>query len=172
MSKISERIDKWTERSKSTIYNKPPLLLNDNKSQNVYVEGVDEDMTSLIRANIKLYFNNVNKDIKELANKFFIKEFKTDVKNIIAFGKSSEVSEAFLEGFIPFVTVSHGQEIIKSAKCYNSFDPDEYKRSMYNLSTCGLVVHETCLSSWLCILEKLGSPEYTIIYSKHKNDKI
>lgn len=175
MSNLSDTIAKWNEHeSNRSIIRSKKVILNEINGKTIYVEVVDTDTNLVIKGHIKTYYYNPNKDEKEKANKFFIDKYGINIKSILAFGETNTISETFLQSFIPFVNIVIEEKDrskptvvrkIRSAKCYQQEDYD-YANALHDKSTCGLVIHESCLSSWLCILEKLGKPTHTIIYGK------
>lgn len=82
-------------------------------------------------------------------------------KDIIAFGETSRISHQLLSKFIDRKDMKHqlgnGQFTESVAyKCFASKgDPFSYGTTIY---------HEDKQSSWNCLMQVLGNPEYVLIY--------
>lgn len=71
------------------------------------------------------------------------------VRDVIAYGKPYEVTEAQIKKFIP---KRNGRDR-DMCMCYNPATPDYVFKNHYDV-----------LSSWNCVIEKLGMPEFCIMY--------
>jgi len=109
-----------------------------NSIHNIKIKPIDEEDVDAIRNYIRM-FKQDKSITKEFRNRFNI-----DLKSLIAFGDTKDVSTSLLREIIP--KLKNGEFL-----CYIVPKPL-------------IVMHEDLTSSWNCLLLKCGKPKYVIIY--------
>ena len=115
-----------------------------NEDTNIYIRIIDEEDDSFIKDAISKPKLEAAEDINN--------RFGLNIKNIICFGNTNEVTNKLLNDIIPEIDYPLAPRAkSKSYKCYCNDNPS-------------IVLHEDTTSSWNCLMLTLNNPKYVLIY--------
>jgi hypothetical protein len=121
-----------------------------NADLNYYMILLTDEQMSILD---HIYDNLKHPDSKGL----MIKTFNIEIKNVIAYGNTKEVTKSML------------REIIPEYKDGNLPRPHTAHYKCYATNKPSIVIHEDPESSWKCLLNTINNPEFVLIYKDVKN---
>jgi hypothetical protein len=93
-------------------------------------------------------------------------EYGMHIENLIVYGDSNVASHHVLKDVIDSRVYIHrlGDDVNEQIKAYKCFDTPnaEYRIGI-------TAIHSDSLSSWKCLLIKIGNPKFTIVYKIEKD---
>jgi len=108
---------------------------------------ITEDENNLIKTLIKDYGNKQNQEQ-------FKKLFNTEISRTVMFGSTDDVTISSLRSIIPTVNYRlMPRHESGSYRCYANENPS-------------IILHENVESSWNCLMQVSGRPQYVLIYKK------
>ena len=127
---------------------KNPYEVLVNPYKDIFLKAIDEEDVLFIKDVV----NDYKKGVKRNAD--FMQKFGIELKSVMSYGKTDEVSRKMLDELIPEETYPLApRPREKSYYCYASKAPS-------------IVLHEEITSAWQCLMNTLGNPEYALIYKK------
>ena len=92
-----------------------------------------------------------------LRNSDFKKEFGVYPTDIHLVGETSKIDNTFIQSYIDFKEIKTSESVgfKRSFKCFCGHE--------FGLDYTETILHPTGLSSWDCLMAKLGCPEYAIV---------
>jgi len=137
---------------------------------------VSEEYITNLKADMEDLNTTVTKINKADKLKEFEKRNQIPFANLVMYGDTENINTSLLTFLIPshsYITKNTDTQWTKkvtmiSYKCYTQDTKEvNYKNRMFTAKGGGLVIHEHILSSWKCVLEKIGNPKYAIILKEY-----
>jgi hypothetical protein len=116
-----------------------------NEAKQVYIIPLNDEQIDILETVLQTPKSPETKDT-------ILREFDIDVKSIIAYGDTDDVSKGLLSNIIPTDdNPMHAKTTNGHYKCYVSDSPS-------------IPVHEDVMSAWKCLMIKLAKPKNVLIF--------
>jgi len=153
--------------------NKDRFELKQNNSYKYFIETIDKNTSLEIDNYIKLYKTYRMLDNKREVEKEVYEKFNIKLKDIIAYGDTSDISLTILNKIIDTIEINDFRSVkpttVKVYKCFTTRhkrSDDKQTGTIPGFVHNGVISHEDKHSSWNCLMGVLNHPKYCLIYKE------